>query len=153
MWKLDGSIFEIVVRAFIIYAGLFILFRLVGKKQLGEMAPFDFVLVLIISESVSNALGAGENSITGGLISASTLILVNYIVDFFSYKSKSFEKLMDGEFKILIRDGKMDAKVCKSEKITKSELEEALRQLEIEKIEDVKIGFLETNGKISAFRK
>lgn len=153
MLNLDTNFFEIILRAVLIYSGLFIMFRIVGKKQLGEMSPFDFVLVLIISESVSNALGSGENSVTGGLISAATLMLLSYFMDFLTYKFKKFEKIADGEARILIRDGQIIKEVFASEKITKSEMEEALRGLKIESIDDVRIAFIEANGKVSAFKK
>ena len=153
MFNLDTSAPEIMFRAFSIYAGLFILFRLVGKKQLGEMSPFDLVLVLIISESVSNSLGAEENSIAGGLLSAATLIGLSYLMDFFAYKSKRFEKLADGEVRVIIKDGVINKHACRRERITKSELEEALRELKIERIEDVRIGYIETNGQVTAFTK
>jgi uncharacterized membrane protein YcaP (DUF421 family) len=78
---------EMVFRAAIIYAGVFLLFRFIGKKQLGELSPFDFVLMVIVSESVSNGLGANENSLTGGLISAATLLTISLLIDIATAKS------------------------------------------------------------------
>lgn len=153
MWTLESSTIEVVLRASSIYIGLFILFKIIGKKQMGEMSPFDLVLILIISESVSNALGGNEHSILGALLSAATLIAINYAMAYFSFRFRKFEKWTDGEVKILIRDGVVDQKVCRKELITQCEIEEALRMINIEKISDVRIGFLENNGKITAFCK
>lgn len=153
MWTMTEPAHEMILRALLIYFGLFLLFRFVGKKQIGEMSPFDFVVVLIISESVSNALGADDKSISGNLLSAATLLGMSYFMDYMVFKSKRFEKLAEGESKVLISDGKVNEKVRSSEKISMSEIEEALREIRVPGIESVKIAFLETNGRITAFPK
>lgn len=149
MWTLTLPVGELILRAVVIYIGVFLLFRLVGKKQLGEMSPFDFVLVVIVSEAVSNGLLGDEHSITGGLILASTLVALNYGVDFISFKSKKMEKIIDGEAQLLVSQGKVRQSVMDREKITLEELMSSVRRDGIEKLEDVRFAILETNGKIS----
>lgn len=153
MWALSLNPGELVIRAIPIYLGIFLIFRFIGKKQLGEMSPFDFVLLLIVSESIGDSLTGEDKSITGSLISAFTLVFVSYIIDTLSYKSRRFEKLMEGEAKVLIADGKIDQEILKKFKITPNEVLECLREKEIESIEKVKRAVLETNDRITVIKK
>ena len=153
MWDLQSSVGELVFRALAIYVFVFVLFRLIGKKQLGEMSPFDFVLLLIISESVSNALSGGDESLAAGFILAFSLLGFSYVIDALAFKSKRFEKIMDGSPAILIDHGKINEKVQRKEQITYAEILESVHKSGLEKIEDVKFGILETNGKISIIEK
>src|SRR5688500_16216273 len=105
MWELTTPWWEIVLRAFIVYVFVFTLFRLLGKKQLGQTSPFDFVLILIVSESVSNGLTGGDDSLAAALICCATLISLAYVVDWVAFKSKKIETVLDGEARILISNG------------------------------------------------
>lgn len=153
MWQLSVPWWELVLRAFFVYIIVFLIFRLIGKKQLGEMSPFDFVLLLIVSESVSNSLGADENSITGGLILAFTLISLSSVIDFLAFKSKRFEKIVEGQPQFIIKNGKICEDVQRKEKITQEEINTLLRENDIREIKDVRFGVLETNGKITMIKK
>ncbi len=153
MWSLDSTPLEVILRSLVIYFALFVLFRLGGKKQLGQMSPLDLILVLIISEAVSNALVGDEKSITGGLISAITLVGAGFLMDTLTFKFQKFEKLAEGESKILILDGVVNKDLCKKERLTQSEIEMRLRELQIESTDDVRVAFLETSGHITAFKK
>ena len=105
MFNLTSGIGELIVRAAIVYMFLFSLFRFGGKKHVGEMAPFDFVVLLILSESVNGALLGDEKSVTGGLISAATLIAIVHAVNYVSWYNKKAERLFEGAPKILVRHG------------------------------------------------
>src|SRR6195256_5054503 len=80
MWTLAIPWWELVARAVLVYVFLLVLLRLTGKRQVGQLAPFDLVLLLILSNAVQNAMNGGDNSITGGVISATTLIAANGLV-------------------------------------------------------------------------
>lgn len=149
MWSLDQPWGEMVLRAVVIYFVVFALLRLLGKKQIGESSPFDLVLLLISSEAVSNGLIGDEKSLTGALILAATLVSLNALVDYLSFKFKPVEKLIEGTACILIRDGKINEKMRVKEQITMDELDAALREHGIQDILKVKLGVLEANGKIS----
>ena len=82
MWEMTNPWWELVLRAVIVYFFVFVLLRVIGKKQIGEFSPFDFVLLLIISEAVSNGLISDEYSVTGALVLAATLVAVNFCVDY-----------------------------------------------------------------------
>ncbi len=152
MWQMQGDWYELVIRAVVIYSCLFILLRLLGKKQLGEMSPFDFVLLLIVSESISNGLTGDDHTITGGLISATTLLALTGFVDCLAYKSKRIERIIEGTPEFIVRDGKILEEVKRNMKITDNELMETVRSRGIERIEDVKFAIVETNGTISVIK-
>src|SRR6267378_5063277 len=111
MWNMSLVWWEFVLRGIIIYFFLIALLRLTGKRQVGQLSPFDLVLLLVLSNAVQNAMNGGENSVTGGLISAGTLIAVNYVMGWVTYKSKKIEELVEGRPEILIHNGQLFTKV------------------------------------------
>src|SRR5690606_32762759 len=119
---------------------------------IGEFSPFDFVLLLIISEGVSNALMGDDHSITAGIIIASTLCLANYGVDVLVFKNKKVEKVLEGEPQILVSKGKVDRRIQKREMITDQEIDAALRQHGIDRMEEVAYAVLESDGHISVIK-
>src|SRR5712672_3505667 len=108
MWNMSLVWWEFVLRGLIIYVFLVVLLRLTGKRQVGQLAPFDLVLLLVLSNAVQNSMNGGDNSITGGIILASTLVAINSLVGWLSYRSKSLEALIEGRPVILVHDGKID---------------------------------------------
>jgi uncharacterized membrane protein YcaP (DUF421 family) len=149
MFNLTSGVGELIVRAAIVYIFLFLLFRFGGKKHVGEMAPFDFVVLLIFSESVNGALLGDEKSVTGGLISAATLIAIVHAVNYVSWYSKKAERLFEGVPKVLVRHGRMNREVMAEEKVTPSELIEALRREGHSSLEKVRFAVLENDGTIT----
>lgn len=153
MWQIETSLSQIVIRAVVVYVVVFILFRLIGKKPLGQYSPFDLVLLLIVSEGVSNGLTGNENSLTGALVTGATLLGLARLIDYGAYKSRKFEKLVDGTSCIIVQDGKVLEEVRRAEGITMEELMSGLRQYEVENVADLKYAILETNGKITVIKK
>ena len=95
MWNIAVPVWELVVRAAVVYAFLLVLLRITGKRQIGQLAPFDLVLLLVLSNAVQNSMNAGDNSLVGGLVSAGTLVGVNYGVSYATFKSKRLEALVE----------------------------------------------------------
>ena len=87
---------EFVLRGIIIYVFLIALLRLTGKRQIGQMAPFDLVLLLVLSNAVQNSMNGGDNSVIGGMISAVTLVGLNWVVGILTFRSKTAEALIEG---------------------------------------------------------
>src|SRR6266568_7153900 len=87
---------EFVFRGIVVYAFLLIILRISGKRQVGQLAPFDLVLLLVLSNAVQNAMNGGDNSLVGGLISATTLIALNYSIGFATFRSKRLEAAIEG---------------------------------------------------------
>lgn len=153
MWALQNPWWEYVIRSGSVYALVFVLLRVFGKKQIGQLGPFDLVLLLIISEAVSSALTGGDNSLSAGGICVATFVLGNYLLDFLSYKFKKVEKVLEGEARCLIVNGVIDMKVCEREFITLEEIKTALREHGVADLQSVALAMLETNGKISVIEK
>ncbi|MFL5785312.1 MAG: DUF421 domain-containing protein [Bacteriovoracaceae bacterium] len=153
MWHLENPWYEISARSASIFLAVMIIMRFWGKKHFSEMNPFDFVLLLICSETLQNALVDDEKSVTGGIISIGTLILMNVLFNRLGFYSRRMEKMIDGTPKILIKGGKIDEKLMRKECLTMQELHAALRQEGIMEPSEVQWGIIETNGKISVIKK
>ena len=144
---------EFVVRAFIVFLFLLIALRLSGKRQIGQLAPFDLVLLLVLSNAVQNSMNGGDNSLIGGLISAVTLIFLNHSLGYVATRNKRAERFIEGQPLILIHNGKCFDKLIMQENISRKDLERAVRQAGISHFSDVKLAILETNGLISVIAK
>lgn len=153
MWNMSVVWWEFIVRGFIVYGFLIVLLRITGKRQVGQMAPFDLVLLLVLSNAVQNAMNGGDNSVTGGLISAVTLVGMNWIVGMLTYKSKRIEALIEGRPEVLIHNGRLFPEAMEREKLTHHELMSSLRAAGCAAIEDVRAAVLESNGSISVIPK
>jgi uncharacterized membrane protein YcaP (DUF421 family) len=149
MFTLSIGVPELILRAVLVYAAIFLLLRVVGKKHVGEMSPFDLVVLLILSECVQGALTAGDDSVTAGVIAASTLFGVNQVVGYIASRSKTMERLLDGKPKILVRNGHVCKDVLAREQVSTSELVEALRREGCTSLTKVRYAVLENNGNIS----
>ena len=149
MWNLTIPWWEFILRGLIVYVFLIVLLRITGKRQVGQLAPFDLVLLLVLSNAVQNSMNGGDNSLVGGLISATTLVLLNYGVGFLAFRNKRLERLVEGRPEVLIHNGKLFEDVMSRAQLTHHELNAALRQAGVACIEDVGSAVLENNGAIS----
>lgn len=150
MFDLSVPWWELILRAVVVYLALILFIRLTGKRQIGEISPFDLILLLILSESVQSSLVAGDESLVGGLIVAGTLLLLNSAIGRITYKSRKAEDIIDGGPEILIHNGKVLEHVSKKARITEQELMSTLRKSGFFKLEDVKLAILEDDGTVSA---
>lgn len=148
MFDLSVPWWELVVRCAVVYFSLLFLLRVSGKRQLGQLSPFDLML-LLISEAVQNAIIASDDSLLDGLIAAVTLITVNYLVALLTFKNKRMEKLMEGRPQVLIHEGKVFEEVLQNSRLTRKELDSSLRHQGYFDIKEIKLAILETNGTVS----
>jgi uncharacterized membrane protein YcaP (DUF421 family) len=153
MWTMSLPWWEFIARSFVVYIFMITLLRLTGKRQIGQLAPFDLVLLLVLSNAVQNSMTGGDNSIAGGLVCAVTLVAVNWAVGYATYRSKRLELLIEGKPEILIHDGHLYREVMKSQQLTQHELEAALRAAGCAAISEVHFAVIENNGQISVRRK
>ena len=150
MWEISlPHWWEFLVRAAVVYVFLLVVLRLTGKRQVGQLAPFDLVLLLVLSNAVQNSMNGGDNSITGGLLLASTLVGMNWIVGWLTYESKGIEALIEGRPVILIHDGRLNHRAMRRFQMTKHELEAALRAEGCAGPEEVRFAVLENNGQVT----
>ena len=150
MWAIDlPHWWEFIVRAVVVYVFLLVLLRLTGKRQVGQLAPFDLVLLLVLSNAVQNSMSGGDNSITGGMILATTLVMLNFGVSWLTYRSKSLEALIEGRPVIIVHDGKIDHLAMRKVQMTNHELEASLRAEGCAGPEQVRFAVLENNGHVT----
>ncbi len=153
MWNIAVPVWELVVRAVVVYAFLLLLLRITGKRQVGQLAPFDLVLLLVLSNAVQNSMNAGDNSLVGGLISAATLVLANWLIGYATYRNKKLEAVIEGHPLVLIHHGQLFEKAMSRAQLTHHELNAALRQAGVSCPQDVLSAILENNGAISVIPK
>lgn len=144
-----NPILDVVVRSLCVYLFMVIAIRLFGKNQLSQLNAGDVVLLLLISNAVQNAMVGPDTSLRGGLIAALVLFAANFILKRLMFSNRKFETFMEEDPVILIRDGVIDQTALNRVKITRDELEEAIREHGVEKIRDVKLSILEVDGNIS----
>jgi uncharacterized membrane protein YcaP (DUF421 family) len=149
MFNLAIPWWEFILRGVVVYVFLLVLLRITGKRQVGQLAPFDLVLLLVLSNAVQNSMNGGDNSLIGGLVSASTLVLLNYVISIATYRNKKLEALVEGRPQILIHNGKLFEDVVAKAHLTHHELNAALRQAGCSCIEEVHAAILENRGEIS----
>jgi uncharacterized membrane protein YcaP (DUF421 family) len=149
MWDLAVPWWELLARAALVYLFLLILLRVTGKRQVGQLAPFELVLLLILSNAVQNAMNAGDNSLTAGLILATALVVLNGLVGYATFRSKLLERLVEGRPMVLIHNGRLFESVLRGQRLTHHELMAALRRSGCGGIDQVHVAILENNGQIS----
>lgn len=140
---------ELIARSAIVYAILFAIIRISGKRELGELTPFDLIFLLLISEQVSPALTGGDESVSAGLIGLITLFVLNLAVTIVTARSHRAERLLEGRPRFLIRGGRVDYAVLREEAISKNDLLAALRDHGCFRPSQVEWAILETSGTIS----
>jgi len=140
---------EFILRAVVVYVVVLGMVRLSGKRPLGQITPFDVLLVVLLGNAVQNALLGTDTSLGGGLLLAATLILLNYGVGWVSTRSRRIERLVEGEPVVIARDGRLFDAVLRREQVTRADLEAAMRQQGGLGVEDVELALLEINGHIT----
>ncbi len=153
MFHLQLPVLEKVLRSVLVYLFLVISFRLAGKRELAQMTTFDLVVILTISNVLQNAAIGDDNTVLGGVIGATSMLVVNYLLVRFLFRHPRVEQLLEGEPEVLIRDGRVVPEVLARELITEPELLAAIRRQGVAEIADVALAVLETNGTISVVPK
>ena len=153
MFVLGLPILEKILRPVFVYAFLVISLRLSGKRELVQLNPFDLVVLLTLSNTVQNAIIGEDNSVSGGILGASSLLLVNYLVVRFLYDHRKLDQLVEGRADVLIHDGKVQTSRLKKELITVPQLEAAARKQGFGSLSDVQECILEPGGTLSFLAK
>ena len=149
MAHLSIPIWEFVFRGAVVYIFLLVLLRLTGKRQVGQLATFDLVLLLILSNAVQNSMNGGDNSLIGGLISALTLIALNHLVWAATSSSKAIEMFVEGRPQVLVHNGRIYGDVLRRSQLTRNELDAAIRSAGCTTVDNVHVAILENNGSIT----
>lgn len=143
---------EIVVRIAVVYVFLTLAFRASGKRELSQLSPFELVMLLIIAEIVSPALTAGDESLTGALFGVATLLALALANSLLSYLSKPYRAFTEAEPSLLVRNGRFIESSLHKDRIRPDEVHSEMHKAGIEKLSQVKWGFLEPDGKMAFIR-
>jgi uncharacterized membrane protein YcaP (DUF421 family) len=149
MWMPEVTVLERIARAAVGYGFLLGAFRLTGKRQVGQLAPFDFVVLLIISNVLQNAMIGPDNSVGGGIGGACTIFLLNALVARLTFASRRLEHLIDGEPTCLVHDGHVNEDAMRRELVTHAELHAALREAGLLHAEEARFVMLESTGRMT----
>lgn len=152
MWNVSGTVAEIVLRTAIIYGIVLLGIRLTGKREVGQMTPFDLVLLLLIANAVQNAMTGPDTSVTGGVAAAATLLALNAGVTSVVWRSRRARKVIEGSPRLLIHHGKVLKENLAKEKMTVEALSQALREHGIVDVSNVSLAVLEIDGSISVLK-
>lgn len=146
MFHLSLPVIEKILRPMIVYLCLIFFLRLFGKRELAQLNPFDLVVLLSLSNTVQNAIIGDDNSITGGVIGAFSLLAINWLLMRLLYRVPRINAALEGTETVLIRHGKMDAQAMKKETLTELELLSVLHKQGLDSFEQVERCVLEPNG-------
>ncbi|PYQ47330.1 MAG: hypothetical protein DMF78_24070 [Acidobacteria bacterium] len=139
----------IVLRTVVVYVFILVGFRLSGKREVGQLAPYDFALILLIANAVQNAMVGPDTSLVGGLVAALMLLLLNYLLGTIAARNRKVEKLLRGKAHILVLRGHVYQDALESEHVTHEDLLQALRAHGCCTIADCRLAVLEVDGSIS----
>ena len=144
---------DIVLRASAIFLMLFVLLRVFGKRQLGQMTPFEFVALVVVGDFVQQAITHNDFSITAAGLAVTTFGFWSLVLGWVSYRSDTMRRLLEGQPRILIQDGKLLETVLERDKITQAEVLSEMRLAGIAQLDEVQWGILEPSGKISFLKR
>jgi uncharacterized membrane protein YcaP (DUF421 family) len=147
-----GVLLNICLRTGVIYILVLAGVRICGKREVGQMTPFDLVLLLLLSNSVQNAMTGPDTTLAGGAVAATTLLVLNYGAAEFSGLNRRFRKLIQGSPALLIHNGQLVTPHLAREHVTEDEVFRALREHGISNLKDVALGVLEVDGSISLLK-
>jgi len=142
------SVLEVILRGTIMYFGMYLLLR-IFRREAGALGIADLLVIVVIADAAQNGLAGDSKSVTEALILISTIVLWNWLFDWLGFKSKFFEKILDSEPLVLIKNGRILRRNLEKEMITEDELMSGLRQQGIENLSEVKQFCLESNGHFS----
>jgi uncharacterized membrane protein YcaP (DUF421 family) len=140
---------DIALRGIVLYAFIVLVMRVIGRRELSSMTPFDLVLVIILGDAVQQGLTQDDYSVTGAIIAVATIASLQVFTSYLSFRSRRARKILEGQPIVLIERGALVEENLKRERMTRDEVVEEMRQQQIESLDDVKWGILESNGSIS----
>lgn len=152
MFSLDVSVWEKLLRTVVLYAFLIVALRLGGKRLMAQLTTFDFIVLLLVSNAVQNGLIGEDNSVTGALIGAAALFVLNGVIAYLFFRSRRAQEIISGDSAILVRNGVVDDRALDRQRYTISDLMIALQDAGVTNVKDVKSAELEPNGQLLVSR-
>jgi uncharacterized membrane protein YcaP (DUF421 family) len=144
---------DVVLRASAMFAVVFVLLRLMGKREIGQLTPLDFVTIVVMGDLIQQGITHNDFSLTGAALAISTFAFWTLVLGWAGFLYPPAEKLLEGQARILIRDGKVLREALRRDRLTYDEVESEMRMAGIGRLEDVHLAMLEPLGKISFIKK
>jgi uncharacterized membrane protein YcaP (DUF421 family) len=144
---------ERVIRAALVYGFLLLAIRIFGKREMGQMTSFDIVLLLSLSNMLQNAMIGADDSVIGGMVGAGVLLVINLLVAVIVFRFRRVERLVEGDPKVLVRDGELQQGVLRQELLTEQDVVSAIHRQGLDTLDDVRIAYAEPNGEITVIPK
>src|ERR671937_235533 len=144
---------DIALRAIVLYAFLVLVTRVVGRRELSSLSPFDLILMIVLGDAIQQGLTQDDYSVTGALIAVATIASLQVFTSYLSFRSRRARKVFEGEPIVVVEHGKLVEHNLRRERMTRDEVSEEMRQQQIGSLEQVEWGILEANGSISFIEK
>jgi uncharacterized membrane protein YcaP (DUF421 family) len=144
---------DIVLRATVIFLALYLLVRLMGKRELGQMTPFELIVLIVIGDLIQQGVTQNDFSLTGAIIAISTIALLALLMSWATYLWPWAERVLEGEPRVIVRDGEILTDNLRRNRLTKAEIESEMRLAGIGRLSEVAWAILETRGKISFIKR
>jgi uncharacterized membrane protein YcaP (DUF421 family) len=144
---------DIALRAIVLYAFIVLVTRVIGRRELSSLSPFDLILLIILGDAVQQGLTQDDYSVTGAIIAVSTIATLQVLTSYVSFRSDRARKVFEGLPIVIVEDGKVVERNLKRERMTEDEVAEEMRMQQIASFDEVQWGILETNGSISFVKK
>jgi uncharacterized membrane protein YcaP (DUF421 family) len=147
--ELGSTLPEIIARTAIVYLFLVVVLRISGKRQVGQLSILELIVILVISDAVQNSMVGENTTIWGGLVAVVTLLTLDLALSRFAERSRRVRRAVEGEPRLLIRDGKLLERALHDEGVSPDDVRVAIRHNGLERVEEVRLAVLETDGSIS----
>lgn len=144
---------DLVLRATVVFAFILLLTRVIGKRELGSLQPFDLVLLIVLGDALQQGLTQDDYSLTGAILVVGTIAVLQVFVSWISYRFPRARPILDGEPVIILQDGQVIERNLKRERLTLEEVAEEARQQQIAHLSEVQFAILETSGTISFIKR
>jgi uncharacterized membrane protein YcaP (DUF421 family) len=144
---------DLVFRALVLFGAVYVLLRVVGRRELAEMEPVDFILLIVLGDAIQQGLTQDDYSVTGALTTIFTIAAIQVVLGYLSFRSRRVRTLLEGEPLVLVENGRVLDKNLHRARIAEDELAEEARLSQVASLSDVAWAVLETSGKISIIPK
>jgi uncharacterized membrane protein YcaP (DUF421 family) len=144
---------DIVLRATFLYAFIVLVMRVIGRRELSSMTPFDLVLLIVVGDAVQQGLTQDDYSVTGAVLAVGTIASLQVLASYFSFRSKRARRVLEGDPIVIVDHGQVVEGNLRRERMTPDDIAEEMRQQQIATLDDVEWAIIEANGSISFIKK
>ena len=144
---------DIALRAIVVFAFIYVLTRIIGRRELSSLEPFDLILLIVLGDAIQQGLTQDDYSVTGAIIAVATIATWQVVTSYVSFRSRGARRVLEGQPIVIAQDGKLIAENLKRERLTEDEVAEEMRLQQIGSIEQVEWAILEPSGSISFIEK